>query len=267
MQLLYRNNVQFSGSGDATLLFSHGFGCDQTMWRLTTPAFLDRFRIVCYDLVGSGRSDRSAYDRVKYGSLHGYANDVLEIVDSFCQGPVCFVGHSVSAMIGMLAVIARPEAFAGLVMIAPSPCFINDDNYVGGFNREDIDGLLGMMEENFGKWAGLFAPMIMGAPNRPDLQLELCDAFLRNDPVIARHFAEVTFLADHRQDLPRLQRPALIMQSSDDLIAPREVGEYMQQQIPDSRLVVIDNIGHCPQLSASGSSARALRDFVTPLLL
>lgn len=267
MQLLYRNNVQFSGKGNATLLFSHGFGCDQSMWRLTTPAFEDNFRIVCYDLVGSGHSDRSAYDRAKYSSLHGYASDVLDIVDSFCQGPVCFVGHSVSCMIGMLAAIARPQAFAALVMVAPSPCFINDGDYVGGFNRDDIDALLHMMEKNFGKWAGAFAPIIMGAPNRPELQHDLCEAFLRNDPDIARHFAEVTFLADHRSDLPKLTRPTLIMQSSDDLIAPREVGDYMHRQIPNNKLVVIDNIGHCPQISASGSSAKAIRDFVTPLLL
>ncbi|MES2900324.1 MAG: alpha/beta hydrolase [Pseudomonadota bacterium] len=267
MQMQYRNNVRSSGSGNATLIFSHGFGCDQSMWRLTTPAFEERFRIVCFDLVGSGRSDRAAYDKAKYASLHGHASDVLEIVDSFGQGPVVFVGHSVSSMIGMLAVLERPEAFAGLVMVAPSPCFINDDDYVGGFNREDVDGLLAMMEQNFGKWAGLFAPMVMGAPNKPELQQELCDSFLRNDPVIARHFAEVTFLADHRADLPRLQRPTLIMQASDDLIAPREVGQYMRERIPCSQLVTIDNIGHCPQMSASGASARAILDFVSPLLL
>lgn len=266
MHVQLRNNVQCSGTGNATLLFSHGFGCDQSMWRMLAPGFQDRYRVVQYDLVGSGRSDRSAYDTVRYGSLHGYAEDVLEIVDRFCQGPVCFVGHSVSAMIGMLAAIARPQAFAGLVMVAPSPCFINDGDYIGGFNREDIDALLGLMEQNFVKWAQQFAPMIMGTPNRPDLQRELCDAFLRNDPAIARHFAQVTFLADHRADLPRLARPTLIMQASDDLIAPREVGDYLHREIADSQLVVIDNIGHCPQMSASGASASALRAFVTPLL-
>lgn len=266
MQLQYRNNVRCSGSGNATLLFSHGFGCDQSMWRLTTPAFADRFRIVCYDLVGSGRSDRSAYDPAKYDSLHGYASDVLEIVDSYCKGPVVFIGHSVSSMIGMLAALKQPQAFASLIMVAPSPCFINDGDYIGGFNREDIDTLLEMMEQNFGKWAGQLAPIIMGAPDQPELQQELCDSFLRNDPVIARQFAEVAFLADHRLDLPHLHRPTLIMQSSDDLMAPREVGIYMQERIPNSHMVVIDNIGHCPQMSTPGASVSAISDFVSPLL-
>ena len=266
MSVQFRNNVHMTGAGPTTMVFAHGYGCDQNMWRLLVPAFHDRFRIITFDLVGSGNSDLSAYDRKKYGTLHGYADDLLEIIDTCAAGPVVFVGHSVSAMIGLLATIKAPERFLAQVMVGPSPCFINDGDYVGGFNREDIDVLLAKMEENFLNWALDVAPMIMGAPTRPDLRAELTRSFCRNDPAIAKHFARVTFLSDHRADLARSTVPALILQCSDDLIVPREVGEYMHRHMPDSMLRVIDNVGHCPHLSAPSASAHMIKAYLERLL-
>ena len=266
MSVKLRNNVHIAGEGPATMVFAHGFGCDQTMWRLLAPVFEGRFRTVTFDLVGSGGSDLSAYDRVKYGSLHGYANDLLEIIDEFGQGPVVFVGHSVSATIGMLATIAAPQRFAAQVMIGPSPCYINDSDYIGGFTRSDIDELLETMEANFLGWAANLAPAIMGAPNRPALGKELIDSFCRTDPEILRHFAGVTFLSDHRADVPKTQVPALILQCSDDLIAPLSVGEWLHRHLARSSLAVIDNVGHCPHMSAPTASSQAIDVFLTQLM-
>ena len=257
-----RHNVSVSGRGNATMIFAHGFGCDQAMWRLMTPAFEDRFRIIRYDLAGSGGSDLSAYDREKYGTLHGHAADLLEIVDACAEGPVIFVGHSVSAMIGMLATIQAPQRFAAQIMIGPSPCYINDGDYIGGFSRSDIDELLDTMDSNYLGWSSNLAPVIMGAPDQPQLAVELTSSFCRNDPEIARHFAKVTFLSDHRGDVPRSTTPALILQCSDDLIAPRTVGDYLLRHLPHSTLHVIENIGHCPHMSAPSASSRALDDFL-----
>jgi sigma-B regulation protein RsbQ len=248
------------------MVFAHGFGCDQTMWRFMTPAFEDRFRTITFDLVGSGASDLSAYDRHKYGSLHGYADDLLEILDEFASGPVVFVGHSVSTMIGLLATIKAPQRFAAQVMVGPSPCYINDGDYIGGFTREDIDELLETMDANYLGWSSSMAPVIMGAPNQPELGKELTDSFCRNDPTIARHFARVTFLSDHRADLPLSTVPALILQCSDDLIAPRTVGDYLQRHLPNSTLHVIDNVGHCPHMSAPTASSRAIDAFLARTL-
>ena len=247
------------------MVFAHGFGCDQTMWRFLTPAFADRYRIVLFDLVGSGCSDLAAYDRARYASLHGYADDLLEILDTCTSGPVVHVGHSVSAMIGLLASIKAPQRFAAQVMVGPSPCFINDDDYVGGFNRSEIDAFLEMMEANFIEWSYQAAPMIMGAPDREDLRTALTESFCRNDPAIARHFARTTFLADHRADLPKSTVPSLILQCSDDLIVPREVGAYLLRHLPRSMLRTIDNIGHCPHLSAPDQSMQAIEEFLAAL--
>ncbi|MDK6080236.1 alpha/beta fold hydrolase [Massilia varians] len=270
MSLQVRNNVHVSGQGGATMLFSHGFGCDQAMWRYLAPAYEDRFRVITYDLVGSGHSDLSAYDRTRYASLHGYAGDLLEILDEFATGPVILVGHSVSAMIGMLAAIEDPGRFVAQVMVAPSACYINDlskhPGYVGGFEREDIAELLETMEANYMGWSSSLAPAIMGAPNRPALRQELTDSFCRNDPDIAKHFARVTFLSDHRAELPRSTTPALILQCSDDLIAPRSAGEYLARHLPRSQLHVIDNIGHCPHMSAPTASSRAIDAFLAATL-
>jgi sigma-B regulation protein RsbQ len=265
MSVKLRNNVQISGQGPATVLFAHGFGCDLHMWRQFAPSFASRYRTVLFDLVGGGQSDLSAYDRNKYGSLHGYADDVLEIIEECANGPVIHVGHSVSAMIGMLAAIKRPELFAANVMIGPSPSFIDDGDYVGGFTRADIDELLEALESNYLGWSSTMAPAIMGTPEQPELADELTNSFCRTDPEIARHFARVTFLADHRADLARVTTPTLIVQSSDDLLAPLAVGEYMHHAIAGSALSIVKNVGHCPHLSAPGPSKDATEAFLKSL--
>jgi sigma-B regulation protein RsbQ len=257
-----RNNVHVEGAGPATVVLAHGFGCDQSMWRLLTPSLAGRFRLVLFDLVGSGGSDLRAYDRDKYGSLQGHADDVLEIVDEFAGRPVVFIGHSVSAMIGVLADLAAPGRFAAQVMVGPSPCYIDDGDYVGGFKRADIESLLETMEGNYLGWSSTMAPAIMGAPGQPELGVELTNSFCRTDPEIAKHFARVTFLSDHRAELPRLQTPTLILQCSDDIIAPRAVGEYMARVMPAATMALIDNVGHCPHLSAPGASSDAIDAFL-----
>lgn len=262
MSIQKRNNVKVSGEGATTLVFAHGFGCDQNMWRLLLGSYKERYRTVLFDLVGSGGSDITAYDRSKYDTLHGYAEDVLEIVDAFAKGPVVFVGHSVSSMIGMLANIKNPSAFKAQVMVGPSPSYINEGDYVGGFRREDIDGLLETLESNYLGWSATMAPAIMGAPEQPELGVELTNSFCRTDPEIAKHFARVTFLSDHRADLPNLQAPTLILQSSDDLIAPLAVGEYMHKVMPNSALTVVKNTGHCPHLSEPDASTQAINAFL-----
>ncbi len=262
MSLEQRNNVHVTGSGPATMLFAHGFGCDQNMWRLLAPAYAQRYKVVLFDLVGSGHSDLSAYDKTKYGSLQGYADDVVEILDEVAQGPVIFVGHSVSSMIGMLANLKAPSRFAAQVMIGPSPCYIGDETYAGGFTRKDIDSLLETLESNYLGWSSNMAPAIMGAPDQPELGIELTNSFCRTDPEIAKHFARVTFLSDNRADLPRLQTPTLILQCSEDLIAPMAVGEYMHKVLPHSTLSVVQNVGHCPHLSAPSASSEAINSFL-----
>ena len=263
MSLARRNNVSVHGSGPATLLFAHGFGCDKNMWRLLAPVYAARYRVVLFDLVGSGGSELSAYDREKYATLDGYAADVNELVDEFAQGPTVFVGHSVSAMIGMLANIAAPSKFAAQIMIGPSPCYINDGDYVGGFTRKDIEGLLDTLDSNYLGWSSNMAPAIMGAPGQPELSTELTNSFCRTDPEIAKQFARVTFLSDVRAELPKLSAPTLIVQCHDDLIAPVAVGEYLQRVLPRSTLAVIDNVGHCPHLSAPSSCASAIDTFLS----
>ena len=265
MNVVSRNNVRVSGDGPATLVFAHGFGCDQNMWRLLRPSFEKRFRVVLFDLVGSGMSDLAAYDRAKYASLQGYADDVLEILDETAAGPVIFVGHSVSAMIGMLADLKAPGRFAGHMMIGPSPCYINDGDYVGGFERADIDSLLETLESNYLGWSSAMAPAIMGAPEQPELGAELTNSFCRTDPEIAKHFARVTFLSDNRAELPQLKTPTLIVQCSDDLIAPTSVGEYLHRMLPVSTLRVIANVGHCPHLSEPCACIDAMNDFLRTL--
>jgi sigma-B regulation protein RsbQ len=260
-----RNNVHVTGDAPITMLFAHGFGCDQNMWRYLAPTFADRFRVVMFDLVGSGNSDLAAYDRAKYSTLQGYADDVLDIIDAFAPGPVIFVGHSVSTMIGLLAANKSPERFLAHIMIGPSPCYINDRDYFGGFAREDIDELLATVENNYLGWSSAMAPAIMGAPEQPELAVELTNSFCRTDPEIAKHFARVTFLSDHRKELARCQSPTLILQCSDDLIAPVAVGEYMHRALPHSMLRIIDNVGHCPHLSAPHASTAAMEEFIGSL--
>jgi sigma-B regulation protein RsbQ len=252
MNLQVRNNIRVAGEGKATMIFAHGFGCDQNMWRLVAPKYAERYRTILFDLVGSGDSDVSAYDPDKYASLHGYADDALEIIREFATGPVIFVGHSVSAMIGMLANLKEPSYFAAQIMIGPSPSYINDGDYVGGFTRADIESLLDTLEGNYLGWSSNMAPAIMGAPDQPQLGQELTNSFCRTDPEIAKQFARVTFLSDNRADVPRLDTPTLIVQCNDDIIAPIAVGEYLHRQLPRSALRIIDNVGHCPHLSSPG---------------
>jgi sigma-B regulation protein RsbQ len=244
------------------MLFAHGFGCDQNMWRYVWPAFADEYRVVLFDHVGTGGSDVRAYDRERYSSLQGYAGDVLDICHELDLSDVVFVGHSVSAMIGVLAAIEEPQRFARLVLVGPSPRYINDQGYVGGFTREDIEGLLASLESNYLGWSSAMAPVIMGNADRPELGEELTNSFCRADPEIAAQFARVTFMSDNRADLARVSTPSLVLQCSDDAIAPRIVGEYVQQHLADSRLVELQATGHCPNLSAPEETIKAMREFL-----
>jgi sigma-B regulation protein RsbQ len=263
MSVQQRHDVHVSGSGPATIFFAHGFGCDQNMWRLLAPAYAARYRVVLFDLVGSGGSDLKAYDREKYASLQGHAADVLEIARELDDGkPAIFVGHSVSAMIGVLAGIREPARFAAQVMVGPSPCYINDGDYIGGFERSDIESLLDTLENNYLGWASTMAPAIMGAPDRPHLGEELSNSFCRTDPEIAKQFARVTFLSDLRAELPKLEAPTLVVQCHDDLIAPKAVGEYMRRVLPHCTLDVIENVGHCPHLSSPCATSAAMDAFL-----
>lgn len=262
MSVQIRNNVHVQGEGPSTIVFAHGFGCDQNMWRLFAPSFAGRYQTILFALVGGGDSDLTAYDRTKYGSLHGYAADVLEIVDEFARGPVIYVGHSVSAIIGMLAAIKAPEKFAANVMIGPSPSFIEDGDYAGGFTHDDIDELLQTLESNYLGWSSAMAPAIMGAPNGPEMSAELTNSFCRTNPEIAKHFARVTFLADHRAELSKVTTPTLIVQSDDDLLAPVGVGQYMHEKIANSTLSIVKNVGHCPHLSEPGPCKDATEAFL-----
>ncbi len=250
MSILERNNVKIWGSGTRPMLFVHGFGCDQHLWRLMTPRFEDDYRVVVFDQVGAGRSDLSSYDPEKYSTLDGYATDVIEIVEELDLKDVILVGHSVSAMIGLLAAKRASERFSDLIMIGPSPRYIDDGDYVGGFTRDGVEELLQFFENNHLGWAAAMAPVIMGNENRPELAQELETSFCAADPEIARIFARVTFLSDNRADLPGVTTSTLIIQTQDDVIAPVPVGEYCHKHIPGSKYVLIDATGHCAHLSA-----------------
>lgn len=260
--ILARNNVRVSGRGTQPVLFAHGFGCDQNMWRYITPAFEKDYRIILFDYVGAGKSDLSAYHPERYGSLQGYAQDVLEICEALQLHDVIFVGHSVSAMIGLLASIEQPKYFARMIMIGPSPGYINDENYKGGFERRDIEGLLETMEKNYIGWANFLAPNIMGNKDRPELGEELTESFCSTDPVIARQFAEATFFSDNRQDLKKSRIPSLLLQCSDDIIAPLEVGIYLHKNLPHSTLRVMKATGHCPHMSEPEETISLMKEYL-----
>ena len=267
MDVLSRNNVTVFGKGEQPLMFAHGFGCDQNMWRFVTPAFEDEYKIVLFDYVGAGKSDVSAYDSDRYSDLNGYAQDILDICRALDLRNVVLVGHSVSSVVGVLAAIKEPDRFAHLVMVGPSPRYINDEGYVGGFEREEIEGLLETMEKNYIGWANFLAPAIMKNEYRPELSAELEESFCSTDPTIARQFAEVTFFADNRQDLPKLRVPSLILQCSDVMIAPEDVGRFMHQNTPGSTLRLMEATGHCPHMSAPEETIRLIQEYlveVTP---
>jgi len=262
--ILRRNNVHVFGAGTQPMVFAHGFGCDQNMWRLVTPAFENDYRIVLFDYVGSGKSDRRAWDAQRYSTLEGYATDLLEVCEALDLRDIILVGHSVSSMIGVLAANRAPDRFAHLIMVGPSPRYINDADadYTGGFERTDIEGLLEMMDRNYVGWANFLAPAIMKNPDRPELGEELTAAFCSTDPVIARRFAEATFFADNREDLARLSVPSLILQCSEDIIAPGAVGDYMHRVTPGSTLRVLTATGHCPHMSHPEETIEAIRDYL-----
>jgi sigma-B regulation protein RsbQ len=245
------------------MLFAHGFGCDQNMWRFVAPAFEDGYQVVRFDYVGSGRSDIAAYDPDRYASLDGYADDVLDVVHSLELRNVIFVGHSVSAMVGVLAANREPERFARLVLVGPSPRYVNDaPDYAGGFERADIEGLLETMDRNYLGWASFLAPAIVKNPERPELAAELEASFCSTDPAIARRFAEATFYADNRADLAKVRVPSLVLQCSDDMIAPLTVGEFVAREIPDATLHLLAATGHCPHMSHPDETVGAIQSFL-----
>lgn len=262
--IVRRNNVKVSGRGTQPMLFAHGFGCDQHMWRYVAPQFEDDYRIVLFDYVGCGGSDVGAWDAERYGALEGYAQDVLDVVHALDLRDVVFVGHSVSSMVGVLAANREPDRFDRLVLVGPSPRYINDGPYVGGFERQDIEGLLEMMDKNFIGWANFLAPAIIRNADRPELAEELTASFCSTDPVIARAFAEATFYADNRADLPHVRVPSLILQCADDMVAPQPVGEYVHRSTPGSTLRVMKATGHCPHMSEPEETAALIREFLQP---
>lgn len=257
-----RNNVNVSGKGTQPMMFAHGFGCDQNMWRFVTPAFENDYKVILFDYVGSGHSDLESYDAKRYSALQGYAQDVLDIVRELDLRDVIFVGHSVSSMVGILAAKEEPERFSDLILIGPSPRYINDGEYVGGFERKDIEGLFEMMDRNFIGWANFLAPAIMKNADRPELGQELTESFCSTDPIIARRFAEVTFLADNRDDLPGVSVPSLILQCSEDMVAPDVVGQYLKEKLPGSTLRVMKATGHCPHMSHPEETIALIKEYL-----
>jgi sigma-B regulation protein RsbQ len=261
-----RHNTRIAGrpAGAPAMVLAHGFGCDQSMWRLVAPAFEDDYRVVLFDHVGAGGSDLTAYDPDRHASLEGYADDVVELLEELALGPVVFVGHSVSATIALLAAARRPDLFDRLVLVGPSPRYIDDDGYRGGFTAEEIDELLETMDANYLGWSAFIAPVIMGNADRPELGEELTNSFCRTDPAIAKRFARTTFLSDNRADLAAVRTPSLVVQCREDAIAPVEVGEYVHDRLADSKLTLIDAVGHCPNLSAPGELITAMREYLSP---
>ncbi|MFE7928302.1 alpha/beta fold hydrolase [Streptomyces sp. NPDC057456] len=266
MDIDRRNNVTVTGNPQGPpVVLAHGFGCDQNMWRLTVPALVEKYRVVMFDYVGSGRSDLSAFSEDRYASLDGYARDVVEVCEALDLRDAVFVGHSVSAMIGVLAADRAPERIGALVMVAPSPRYIDDDGYRGGFSEPDIDELLSSLESNYLGWSAVMAPVIMGNAERPELGAELTNSFCATDPDMARVFARTTFLSDSRDDLKSVRVPTLVLDCTQDAIAPPEVGAFVHRSIPGSTLITLDATGHCPQLSAPEATNAAITGFLARL--
>jgi sigma-B regulation protein RsbQ len=262
MSTIHRNNVKVTGNSTRTMLFAHGFGCDQNMWRYVAPRFEDDFRVVTFDHVGAGGSNLTAYDFQKYATLEGYASDIVEIGQELGIEDGIFVGHSVSAMMGVLASLQAPGMFSKLVLVGPSPRYINDGDYHGGFNREQVDELLEFLDSNHMGWSQAMAPVIMGNPEQPELSEELTNSFCKTDPEIAKHFARATFTADNRADLDKVTVPSLILQCAEDVIAPVSVGHYLHAKLPDRKLVLMKATGHCPNLSHPQETTEAIQSFV-----
>jgi sigma-B regulation protein RsbQ len=268
-EIITRNNINIMGKGATTILFAHGFGCDQNMWRFITPAFIEDYKIILFDYVGSGKSDLSAYNQERYSSLNGYAQDILEISETLALRNLIFVGHSVSAMIGILASIQKLDLCQKLILICPSPCYINDpeNNYIGGFERSDIEDLFEIMEKNYIGWANFLAPVIMKNPDNPILTEELQASFCSTDPVIAKYFAKATFFSDNRNDLAKVKIPSLILQCQEDAIAPIEVGYYVNAHLPQSTLKIMSATGHCPHMSHPQETIKFIQEYLKDELL
>lgn len=262
MSIIKRHNANEKGAAARPMVFAHGFGCDQNMWRFVAPAFEAEYRVILFDHVGAGGSDLSAYDPVKYSSLDGYADDVIELCRALRVRAGVFVGHSVSAMIGVLASKRAPELFDELILIGPSPRYVDEGDYVGGFSEAQIEELLEFLDTNHMGWSQAMAPVIVGNPDRPELGEELTNSFCRTDPEIAKRFARTTFLADNRVDLAGVAPRCLVLQCLDDVIAPRAVGEYVHDHLPDSELVLLEATGHCPNLSAPEETVSAMKAFL-----
>lgn len=260
--VLKRNNVKIFGKGTQPIVFAHGYGCDQNMWRFVYPAFEEDYKIILFDHTGAGNSDESQYSFEKYSTLEGYAEDLLEICEKLDLQNVILVAHSVSSMIGVLAAISNPEIFYKLILIGPSPRYINDEDYFGGFKREDIAELLETLDSNYLGWSAQIAPVIMGNGEQPELGEELTNSFCRTNPVIAKHFARVTFLSDNRVDLNAVRVPSLVVQCSEDLIAPIEVGEYVHRNLPNSSFRLLNATGHCPNLSAPEETIMVMKEYL-----
>jgi len=262
MNVIERNNVIVKGAGANVMMFAHGFGCDQNMWRFIYPAFEAEYKIVLFDHVGAGSSDLSAYSYKKYDNLDGYAHDIIEIANVLEVKDMVFVGHSVSAIMGLIATDIAPELFKSIILVSPSPSYINDEEYIGGFDRFEIDELLESLENNHLGWSMAMAPVIMGNSDRKELGDELSNSFCKTDPEIAKHFARTTFLTDKRDILQQAKIPSLILQCSNDIIAPVEVGRYMHELMPHSKLVIMNATGHCPNLSAPEETIAAITSYL-----
>lgn len=243
-------------------MLAHGFGCDQNVWRHLIKAYRTEFRIIVFDYVGAGQSDLIAYNAERYKSLDGYAQDVLDIIHALDLKKIIFIGHSVSGMIGLRASLSHPELFKNLIFVAPSPCYINDGDYVGGMEREDVETLLSVMDSNYLGWSSSMAPIIMANNDEPELAEELEANFCATNPEIAREFANVTFYSDNRADLRNVKVPSLTLQCSEDILAPLEVGYYMQQYMPQNTLEVLEATGHCPHLSAPQETIEAINKYL-----
>ena len=244
--VLTRNNVAVLGEGNITVLLANGFGCDQNMWRFLLPYIKGDYKIILFDYVGSGKSDVSQFQQHKYHTLDGYAEDILDVCNALSLNNVYLVGHSVSSIIGLLAAIKKPEYFAKLVMVWPTPCFLNfPPEYFGGFDEADLHELLGLMDKNYIGWAEYLAPLVMGVNNSEMLTDELSSSFCSTDPLIAKSFAKATFFSDHRENLSQVIHPTLIFQSDDDALAAKSVGEYMQNEMQNASIEIIKGEGHC----------------------
>ncbi len=258
-----RNHIVIKGNGEKTILFAHGFGCDQNMWRFVAPAFENEYRTILFDHVGAGNSDLNAYRKEKYETLDGYADDIIEIIQHLELKDIIFVGHSVAAMMGIVAASKNPELFSNLILVGPSPSYINEEDYYGGFTRPQIEELLESMDNNHLGWSMAMAPVIMANPDRQELSEELANSFCRTDPEIAKEFARTTFLSDTRAILPAVHIPSFILQCSEDVIAPSNVGQYVFDQLPNSKIVFMKATGHCPNLSAPDETIEAIKSYLS----